>query len=313
VQTDPWTAKAVLIKASDAVGTSAFNWFGMWSDNYFAHPSADYYTGNFTIRTPLDTYTPTAATPSFTFVGDSLTVNNKGNSSSGLIFNGKGTTGVLTFKNLVLDGGTIHQQSTVSDLFQFAGKLNIASASTIAPELGNINILADVSGVGNLTVGNTSINDGVNGVVRLMSTNNTYKGSINVLSRLEFTNGADMNFVIGNTGINNAITGASAKSVTLDGVFNLNLTSASANNGDLWSLVTAANTHYGPDFNVANFAEISSGLWSNGSGYLFSESTGRLTFDPAFNLGVSEPASLTLLVLGALGIAWRRRTACRLS
>jgi autotransporter-associated beta strand protein len=264
----PSTATTVTLTASDALGTSGFNYSNGWSDAHFAHSGANYYTGNYAIRTP-------ASSNSFNFVGDSLTLNNTGDSSKGLFFKGSGTTGVQTFKNLILDGGSIHHYSSASDLFQLAGKITVASASTINSEQGSTNILAKVTGSGPLTIGTTSGN-----YVRLLSSSNTFTGNINVVGRFELANGANQKFVIGASGVNNAITGASANQVLLNGIFDLNLTDAGANPGDSWTLATAANRTYGTTFGVNGFIENPAGLWNNYAGYAFSESTSMLTVVP---------------------------------
>ena len=163
---------------------------------------AAYSTGNYAIRTPLDTYNPGSATPSFTFAGDSLTLNNSGSPSSGLYFKGVGAASVLTFKNLILEGGSTHHFSSAGDLFQLAGRLTVASGGTINSEQGNTNILAAVAGSGNLTIGLT------NGfLVTFLSPSSTFTGNINVAGRFQLASGANQNFVIGANGVNNAITG----------------------------------------------------------------------------------------------------------
>ena len=148
---NPWSATTITLKQSDPLGTSAFNNWGVWSDNYFTHPGAAYSTGNFTLRTPLDTLNPSNATPSFTFAGDSLTVNNTNGLSGGLLFKGVGTASVLTFKNLIVDGGYIRHASGSGDLFQLAGKITLSQSPTIDAAQGNIKILANIGGSGSLT------------------------------------------------------------------------------------------------------------------------------------------------------------------
>jgi fibronectin-binding autotransporter adhesin len=148
---DPWTATSVNLTQSDEVGTSSFNWQGNWNDTYFAHPNANYTTGNFQIRTPLDTYNPGGTTPSFTFVGDSLTVNNTNGANGGLVFQGKGTTGRLTFKNLILNNGYVRHASGSGDLFQLAGKVTLTGSPIIDAAQGNISASANIGGTGSLT------------------------------------------------------------------------------------------------------------------------------------------------------------------
>jgi autotransporter-associated beta strand protein len=259
-------ATTVALTASDPVSASSFNYSAGWSDAFFPHSGANYYTGNYAIRTPA------GSTYGFNFAGDSLTVNNSGDPSQGLFYKGSGSTGVISFKNLVFNGGTTHHYSSASDVFQLGGKVTIASSATFNSEQGNTNILADVTGSGTLNVGTTN-----SYYVRLYSSNNTFTGNINVAGRFELANGANQKFVIGANGVNNAITGSGATQVLLNGIFNLDMTNAAVNIGNSWTLVTAANTAYGSTFGVSGFAKIG-GIWHDYLGGLaYSESTNALT------------------------------------
>ena len=162
---NPWTATAVNLTASDAPGTSGFNYAGTWSDNRFAHPGAAYTTGNFTLRTP-------ASGNSFTFVGESLRVNNTNGINGGLLYKGTGTTGVTRFKNLIVDGGYIRHANGSGDHFRLDGKVTIASSATIDAAQGPITISAGIGGSGSLTK--------VGGYPLVLSGGNTYGGSTNV-------------------------------------------------------------------------------------------------------------------------------------
>ena len=140
---DPWSATSATLTGSDAVGTSAFNWFGGgysgsyagWSDRYFAHAGAAYSTGAYDIRTPR-------GAPSWDFAGDSLTINTGGR----LLFNGSGTSGIVTIDQLVLDGGTLRHDQTRADLFQLAGHLTLAQSSTIEAAQGDMLIHSQIEG-----------------------------------------------------------------------------------------------------------------------------------------------------------------------
>jgi autotransporter-associated beta strand protein len=147
----PSSATTVTLTTSDALGTSSFNYPWDWSDGHFPQAGTNYYTANYTLRTPLDTYNPGGPTPSFTFAGDSLTVNNTNGINGGLLFKGIGTSSVLTFRNLILDGGYVRHASGSGDLFQLAGKLTLSQSPTIDAAQGNIKILADIGGGGSLT------------------------------------------------------------------------------------------------------------------------------------------------------------------
>jgi autotransporter-associated beta strand protein len=141
----PSAATSVTLTDSDAPGTSAFNYTagtggGAWSDNHFPQPGTNYFTGAFDLRTPN-------GYPSWQFAGNSLTVNAGGR----LLFNGWGTTGVVTFKNLNLSGGTVQHDQNIQDLFQLAGRVTLNSTSTFNAANGSINILASTGGSGGLT------------------------------------------------------------------------------------------------------------------------------------------------------------------
>lgn len=289
----PSTAKTVTLTGGNPLGESGFNWTGQWSDGHFAHAGAAYSTGNFALRTP-------ASGNSFTFAGDSLTVNNTADVTGGLAYKGTGNTGVIRIDNLVLNGGLIEHRNGVGDLFQLDGKLTVASPSTIRAKQGNIDVLADLHGTGDLTIPLTDEAGTDNRYVRLLAPDNTFTGDVNVAGRFQLAAGANHRFVVAAGGASNAITGA-ARRVLLDGVFQLDLTAAAgAAIGDSWSLVTAANTLYGDAFRVDGFTE-DAGVWSNGSRYVFSEATGKLSVVP-------EPASLGVLAaVAALGLAPRHR------
>ena len=170
-QANPWSATNVTLTASDPAGRSAFNWFGGgwsgnyqgWSDKYFAHSGAAYSTGSFDIRTPN-------GVPSWKFYGDSLTVNAGGR----LLFNGYGTTGVVTVNNLILDGGTVRHDQFPQDLFQLAGNITLKSTSTIEAANGNIRVIAPIGGTGGLTL--------TGGYTTTLDAVNTYTGVTNVNS-----------------------------------------------------------------------------------------------------------------------------------
>ena len=134
-----WAATAVNLRASDPRGTSGFNHAANWSDNTFAHPNAAYSTRAFSLRTP-EGYN------SWTFAGNSLTVNPGGR----LLYNGWGTTGVVTFRNLTLDGGTVRHDQFPQDLFQLAGRVTLASTGTFEAANGDIKVLASIGGGGSL-------------------------------------------------------------------------------------------------------------------------------------------------------------------
>jgi autotransporter-associated beta strand protein len=158
-------AVVVNMTASDAPGESGFNYARTWSDNHFAHAGATYSTGNFILRTP-------ASGSSFTFVGESLRVNNTNGAVGGLQYNGTGTTAITTFKNLILDGGRVRHASGAADVFRLAGKVTLASAGTIDAAQGPIVVSANIGGAGSLTKAGS--------FPLTLTGNNTYTGTTTV-------------------------------------------------------------------------------------------------------------------------------------
>lgn len=269
----PSAATTVTLTANDPAGTSGFNYQDRWSDGYFAHAGAAYRTGDFLLRTP-------SGGNSFTFAGDSLTVNNTNATSGGLVYQGAGTTAVTTIDNLRLSGGWVQHASGDADVFQLAGRMTVVADSTLWARRGDINILADVAGGGDLTIHPPDSTRQDTRYVRFQSPGNTFTGSILNNGRFELGQGANFRFAIGGGGASNAITGATALATRLNGTFDIDLAGATSNPGDSWALVTAANANYGATFNVAGF-DNSAGVWSNGD-YSFSQATGLLTLVTAW-------------------------------
>ena len=267
--THPSSATSVTLTGSDPYGESGFNAHYRWSDGYFAHAGADYSTGAHLMRTPQ-------SPNSFTFAGDSLTLDNP-LVDTGLYFKGEGSTGVITIPNLVLDGGWVDHRGSnnLADLFQLAGNVHVESDSNIRAFKGNIHLLADVHGSGTLTIRESdSIAQDARYVVS-KSASNSFTGSIVNRSRYELATGANFNFVIEPGGVSNSISGSTARATRLNGEFHFDLTAASANAGDSWHLVSAANATYGSTFEVTGFDHVG-GVWSNGD-YTFSQSSGILS------------------------------------
>lgn len=283
VQADPWTAagrsRTVTLRQSDALGRSGFNWFDAWDDGYYAHAGADYATANHLLRTPAgpgDASTgASTATPSFTFAGDSLTIANTNGISGGLLYKGIGTSGRLTFANLILAGGYVRHSSGPGDLCRLAGLVTVAPAAapaTIHADQGHIEIEAALAGTGRLSIPA----DPSGFFVRLGSAANTFTGSIDVGGRLELRPGAVQRFVIGESGACNSISG-SGPQVLLGGIFDFDLTGAARSPGGSWTVVSATNASYADTFAINGFS-FDAGRWRSRSGFAFSPATGTLTF-----------------------------------
>jgi autotransporter-associated beta strand protein len=141
---NPSPATTATLTASDAPGESGFNHASKWSNTHFAQPGTTYSTGNFFLRTP-------ASGNSFTFVGDSLTINNANGIDGGLLYKGTGANAVTSFKQLNLAGGYVRHASSSADVFNLAGKVVLgAGTSTIHSAQGAIVVAAELSGAGSL-------------------------------------------------------------------------------------------------------------------------------------------------------------------
>lgn len=107
---------------------------------------------------------------------------------------------------------------------------------------------------------------------------NTYTGNTTInAGGVTLADNAGLNFVIGENGESNKITGAGA--AIIDGDFTLDLTGAAIANGNSWTLVDAATKTFGATFSVVGFTESGdvhtkvdgSNVWT------FTESTGVLS------------------------------------
>lgn len=280
-------AASVNLTVSDGFGTTSFNTGDNWSDSTAPGAGNDYVTNDLRLRTPSDS-------GSYTFGGDSFTVNNTNGLDGGLMYKGNGAAGVITIDSLLLDGGTIAHQSAPGDVFQLAGNINVASDSVIHAKQGPIEISAVLSGAGSIT-NTSSDNPGI--ALKFLSPSNTFTGDIINNGRFELVDGGVLNFVIGASGVNNSVSGSGAET-DFNGDFAFDLTGASASFGDSWAIASATTQSFGSMFNVLGFTE-SSDVWTNGN-YQFSETTGELTVVP-------EPTSLLLAAVSLLVSCGLRR------
>jgi rhamnogalacturonan endolyase len=253
----------VSLIASDDIGTTSFNTSLNWSNGQAPSAGNDYITGDYRLRTPPDG-------GSYTFGGDSLTIDNTNGYPWGMMYKGTGNTGTITINNLILAGGMISHASSASDHFQLEGNIDVISDSQIHARQGPIHVGATISGTATLT---NPGSDGPGRTLFVESPFNTFTGNIVNDGRLHLAAGAVMNFVIGAAGVNNSISGVGAETI-LDGEFTIDLTGAGTIPGDSWTLVSATAT-YGPTFSIRGFTQIRPGTW-DGPGYWYDTSTGVL-------------------------------------
>jgi hypothetical protein len=296
-------AAVVTMTAGDASGTSSYNTVGHWDSG--ATPTAgntyvvNIATANTWLRSP-------AATGSYTFGGDSLTLRNRSN-NTGWLFKSTGGTNVSTFtQNLILDGGLVRSGQGYAETNHLAGTISVIGSSTseIRGDQGIFAIDAPISGTGPLLLnigGGGGANITINGV-------NTYTGNLTIADTLAagitFSSTSSYLFDIGASGASNQIlaSGTYNGTTTFDGAFAMDLADATMNAGDSWQLVAAGlPTTYGTNFSVTGFAHSGATTWTSSNGvYQFDTSTGALTVVP-------EPASLGVLALGGLALLRRRR------
>ena len=283
-------AATVALVAEDGFGTSSFNTGLNWADGLAPSAGNDYITNDFRVRTPADG-------GSYTFGGDSLTVNNTNGYSWGLMYKGTGNTGVITVDNLILDGGQISHANGTGDLFQLDGAITVNSPSEIYAKQGNIDVLADVSGSGDLAILATDDNgDATQRIVTLYGAS-TLTGNIDVSGKLTVADTGSLSFVIGASGVNNSVSGSGV--AVYDGTFNFDLSGAGANFGDSWTIASAATQSFGATFDVPGFAFNGTNVWVNG-GYQFNQATGVLSVVP-------EPTGILLVSIGAAVVLGVRR------
>lgn len=266
----PATATTVSLTGSDPVGTSGFNFKDNWSDGYFAHAGADYFSSDFAIRTPT-------GSNSYEFAGKSLSLNSDA-SGAGLYYMGSGSTGTITIEDLKLDGGSVQHMSSFSDLFRLDGNLTVVSDSSIRATLGHIDVLAALHGDDSLVIEVPASR----AAVRFRADDSTFSGDLINEARFELTEGANFTFKVEGPGESNSISGPTAISTLLDGKFQIDDSSVQYALGNSWPLVTAANTSYGVTFEVDGFVN-ESGVWKSGS-YAFDQATGMLSVSPGADL-----------------------------
>lgn len=137
-----------------------------------------------------------------------------------------------------------------------------------------------------------------------LTATNTYTGNTIIdTGTLVLSNTGKLNFLIGDDGVNNQITGAG--NVTLNGAFTFDLSGASSNFGDSWNIVDLASLNtviFGGTFAVDGFTKTGN-LWTLNS-YQFDQDSGYLSVVP-------EPSTALLFLLGGgfMMIASRFRKA----
>lgn len=282
-----WSSAApVTLNTADALGVSSFNAAGGWSSGSAPSAGNDYFVPIVRLRTPV-------SGSSFTFGGDSLTIAGP----NGLMtYKGTGSAGVITVNNLILNGGSLDQLSGSADVFRLAGNLNVQGSSIIHAKQGPIVISAVISGNGTIT---NPGSDSAPNILSIMGPANTFTGNIVNSGRFQLLAGANLNFVIGASNVNNRVSGSGALTA-FDGQFVFNLSAASTNLGDKWTIANAAGQTFGSTFAVTGFQRqgfgTGPGVWSldtNGTYYEFNTASGVLSVLAAPSVGTSPSLPAT--------------------
>ncbi|HWI56519.1 MAG TPA: hypothetical protein VNZ22_04795 [Bacillota bacterium] len=285
-------AADILMTAGDGAGQSSFASGLHWPGTLAPSAGNAYFNNNFLLRTATDGN-------NYTFGGDSLKITSGSalgaDLNASLMFKGSAASTTITVNNLTIDGGNLRHGGGDAQTFTLAGNgLTVGNAGMGVHIQGPTFITAPVFGSGEIRI----LDNGSTSAARTLhfaSALNTFNGNINLVtanrSRFSLDSGADLDFTIGASGVNNRVFGSGV--ANFDGTFNFDLSGASSNPGDSWTIVdvgTVAET-FGSTFNVAGFAQNGT-LWTSGN-YAFDQATGVLT-------SVPEPAPMALITICGL-------------
>lgn len=238
--------------------------------------------------------------------------------SGGITLNGNLT--IRTFDNVI--SGSTKAQGTLTGGITGTGNVVLdnlgLAANSLSFNTGAINHSGSLTLQGSAT-GDTTISAGIGANVTsvvqnsatsrmILSGINSYTGDTDVnFGQFLLAEGGRMRFDIRESGVNNRISGTVSGNVTMDGIFEFDLTLAGTGLADTWNLVDLANlgsATFGPTFGVADFTNAGEGLWNRTIGetqYQFSTNSGTLSVIP-------EPAAALLGGLGLLCLLRRRRS-----
>ncbi|TAE77908.1 MAG: hypothetical protein EAZ65_04200 [Verrucomicrobia bacterium] len=220
------------------------------------------------------------------------------------IYMGGSYTGGATYTATVnLNGGTLRAAQSQAQFLEGITSAKVQAGGAIF-DSNNFNI----------TVAQALVADSASGGLEKkgqgtlsLSGSNTYTGDTLVNNgTLALSSTGGLKFLVGANNVSNKIGGTGT--VSIDGLFTFDLTSASTLVNSSWNIVDVANLNesFGANFGIAGFTADGGGLlWNgsaNGTNYQFSEATGVLSVVP-------EPAAAVLGGFGMLTLLRRRRQA----
>ncbi len=225
-----------------------------------------------------------------------------GSADNNLVVNIGGGTPLIwgSTAGFIAGGRTLHLGHALSNgTVDFRNALNLNGAvRTVQVNKGDSNTDGGADAVFSGVISNGGLTKTGDGTLRLTAIN-TYVGDTVVNGGvLHLADDAQLAFVIGGSGVNNAISGNGALLLAGDFTFDL---SVAAGVGS-WTIVDAGiltRTTFGSTFAVVGFSEVSAGVWQSGD-YAFAEGTGVLTVIP-------EPSALSILGAGVMGLLVRQR------
>ena len=225
------------------------------------------------------------------------------------MWKGTGTGSVITVNNLIVNGGQVRHGQGDGDSFTLSGNLAVGTTGAGIAAQGGTFIASTITGSSTINILDNG-NGAVARTVTLSNGGNTFTGNIVMAgtaasrARLTLADNANLNFVIGATGVNNSVSGTGT--LVYDGDFFFDLTGAGTTIGDTWTISSPTSQSFGSTFTVSGFNDIGGGLLetnANSVTYQFAQGTSTLSVVP-------EPATFGLLAVAGLAVGYvagRRR------